>query len=100
MRGSSSIFNGCALVGDLRDGYNHIYVDKNNMCSLILKLGHNIMGGDTLYYSGQNPQKTGEIVHSEAFHHDKFLVEPFQKDIHAGSHWKGSKGLISFYVNK
>ena len=100
LRVSGTIFNGCALVGNLMDGYNHIHVDKNDMCSLIVMLGNNVIGGDTLYYSGESPSNPGRCVHSEPFYHGKFQVGPFQKVVHAGSHWKGPRGIISFYINK
>ena len=69
------------------------------MCSPILMLGHNIEGGDTLYYSGESPNKAGVIVHSEAFYHGKFQVRPFQEVLQAKKYLKGPRGIISFCVN-
>jgi hypothetical protein len=45
LRVSGTIFNAMTLVGDLRNGNNHIHTDKNDICSLIIMLGTNISGG-------------------------------------------------------
>ena len=95
-----SIFNGMALVGDLSDGYNHIHKDKNDLCSIILMVGDNITGGNTLYYKEKVPLMDSDIQHSESFCHGKFQVGPFNKIYHAGEAWRGPRGIISFYINR
>eukprot|EP01047_Picozoa_sp_COSAG01_P023467 COSAG01_NODE_1420_length_10367_cov_10.597098_9_plen_551_part_00 len=100
LRVSGTIFNAMTLVGDLRNGNNHIHIDKNDICSLIIMFGANISGGNTLYYDGPNDKAPGNIVHSEPFAHGKFQVGPFETKVHAGESWKGRRGIISFYVNK
>ena len=100
LRVSGTIFNAMTLVGDLRNGNNHIHTDKNDICSLIIMFGANISGGNTLYYDGPNDKAPGNIVHSEPFAHGKFQVGPFETKVHAGQAWKGRRGIISFYVNQ
>ena len=59
LRVCGTMFNAMALVGDLRDGNNHIHVDKNDICSLIVMFGKNIEGGCTRYYDGPNDKQPG-----------------------------------------
>ena len=100
LRVCGTMFNAMALVGDLRDGNNHIHVDKNDICSLIVMFGKNIKGGSTRYYDGPNDKEPGNIVHTEAFVHGKYQVGPFETTVHDGQPWKGRRGIISFYINR
>jgi hypothetical protein len=99
LRVCGTIFNAMALVGDLRNGFNHIHTDDNDICSLIIMLGTDILGGGTSYYDGPNANAPGNLVHTEPFVHGKFQVGPFESKVHAGDPWKGRRGIISFYVN-
>eukprot|EP01047_Picozoa_sp_COSAG01_P045682 COSAG01_NODE_4229_length_5223_cov_118.477752_2_plen_188_part_00 len=100
LRVCGTMFNAMTLVGDLRDGENHIHVDNNDLCSLIVMFGSGISGGNTLYYDGHKAKQPGNLVHSEPFLHGKFQVGPFESKVHAGEHWTGRRGIISFYVNE
>ena len=40
------------LVGDLEDGCNHLHVDGSDIVSLIIQVGTQVQGGDTVYYGG------------------------------------------------
>ena len=100
LRVCGTMFNAMALVGNLRDGNNHIHVDKNDICSLIVMFGKNIKGGSTRYYDGPNDKEPGNIVHTEAFVHGKYQVGPFETTVHDGQPWKGRRGIISFYINR
>ena len=100
LRVCGTMFNAMALVGDLRDGTNHIHVDKNDLCSLIIMLGKDIEGGSTRYYDGPNAGNSGNIVHEEPFVHGKFQVGPYETTVHDGEPWKGRRGIISFYINR
>jgi hypothetical protein len=100
LRVCGTMFNAMALVGDLRDGTNHIHVDKNDLCSLIIMLGKDIEGGSTRYYDGPNAENPGNIVHEEPFVHGKYQVGPYEATVHDGEPWKGRRGIISFYINR
>lgn len=96
LRLCGSVFHALALVGDLSNGHNHAHVDKHDVCSVIIMLGKDILGGSTLYYDSEGK----EVVHSEAFSHGKYQVGPFHEVKHAGQHWKGPRGILSFYTNR
>ena len=97
LRICGTIFNSVALVGDLSDNHNHRHRDKMDMCSIFITLGKGINGGSTLYWGGKENDK---VLHEEKFCHGKFQVGPFDKVDHAGSHWTGPRGVLSFYISK
>ena len=97
LRICGTIFNSVALVGDLSDNYNHRHRDRMDMCSIFITLGKGINGGSTLYWGSK---ENGKVLHEENFCHGKFQVGPFDKVDHAGSHWTGPRGVLSFYISK
>ena len=97
LRICGTIFNSVALVGDLSDNHNHRHRDKMDMCSIFITLGKGINGGSTLYWGSK---ENDEVLHEEKFCHGKFQVGPFDKVDHAGSHWTGPRGVLSFYISK
>eukprot|EP00547_Thalassionema_nitzschioides_P012187 CAMPEP_0194260948 /NCGR_PEP_ID=MMETSP0158-20130606/45773_1 /TAXON_ID=33649 /ORGANISM="Thalassionema nitzschioides, Strain L26-B" /LENGTH=829 /DNA_ID=CAMNT_0039001053 /DNA_START=55 /DNA_END=2542 /DNA_ORIENTATION=- len=95
VRFCGTFFNAMALVGDLRDGFNHKHKDKNDLCSIIVMLGAGVEGGGTLYYNDE-----GKEVHREPFEHGKSQVGPFHQVLHSGEQWKGPRGILTFYTSK
>ena len=103
LRLAGTWFTGMAIIGNLKinknkeKNHNHPHKDRNDMCSIFLQLGINVIGGETLYFdhSGEN------IVHKEQFEHGKFQVGPFDQSIHGANYWtEGCRGVISLYTNR
>ena len=83
--------------------------------SLIIQVGTQVQGGDTVYYGGvsgtpfkaatkANPQQgletCGKEIHRRPHSHGQYQVASFEKIPHEGTHWKGKRGIISFYLNR
>ena len=95
LRYGDTFWTAITLVGDLRDGNNHIHKDLHDVVSLIVMVGKDITGGATHYYDD-----TGKVVQTVPFEHGRYQVCEFDKVWHAGEQWQGKRGIISFYLNR
>ena len=84
-------------VGDSSSGFVHIHKDNRDVVSIILSLGNNVKGGDTIYYKDKSGQH--EIART-IFKHGQFQTGPFHDVYHGGQAWTGQRGIFSFYLNK
>ena len=69
----------------------------NDLCSIFITFGKDIVGGHTRYYESQHSKI---IVYEEKFEHLKYQIGSFDRVYHEGLQWKGKRGVISFYVNR
>jgi len=91
-------FTAFTLVGDTSNsGFVHIHKDNRDVVSIILSLGNNVVGGNTIYYKDKSGQH--EIAHTK-FKHGQFQTGPFHDVYHGGQAWTGERGIFSFYLNK
>ena len=95
LRYGDTFWTAITLVGDLRDGNNHIHKDLHDVVSLIVMVGKDITGGATHYYDD-----TGKVVQTVPFEHGRYQVCEFDKVWHASEQWQGKRGIISFYLNR
>eukprot|EP00957_Ditylum_brightwellii_P176459 13437952-Ditylum_brightwellii.AAC.1 len=52
LRVGDTFWTALTLVGDLGDGYSHEHKDSKDVVSLIIMVGDNVRGGETLYFNG------------------------------------------------
>ena len=70
------------------------------MVSVIITLGKNISGGNTVFYDGVKSSDFGSIVHAFKNLHGRIVFGPFEKKIHEGTLWSGYRNVISFILTK
>jgi len=106
LRYGNTFWTALTLVDDLEDGQNHEHKDSKDVVSLIIMVGDNIRGGETLYFNGgcnfnmKNIKETrGGLENVVNFKHGRYQVCDFSQIVHSGSSWKGKRGIISFYLN-
>ena len=91
-------FTAFTLVGDSSNsGFVHIHKDNRDVVSIILSLGNNVKGGDTIYY--KDKEGMVELARS-TFKHGQFQTGPFHDVYHGAQAWTGQRGICSFYLNK
>ena len=73
---------------------NHVHKDTKDLVSVIIFMGNNILGGDTVFCGGV---KTSDLVNRAPFleHlHGRIVLGPFGF-FRGGSLWRGPRALIS-----
>ena len=61
---------------------NHVHKDSNNLLSVIIILGTNVHGGETVFYYGEKMNDIGKIAHVMKHSHGRYLVGAFDKILH------------------
>ena len=80
--------------------HNYVHKDSNNILSVIIILGTNVHGGETVFNDGENINDIVKIAHIMKHSHGSCVVVPFDKIIHEGSIWTCHRALISFILHK
>ena len=70
------------------------------MVSVIITLGRNIIGGDTVFYDGMKTCDFGNRSHILKHSHGRMIFGPFEKVFHEGTMWSGYRSVISFILTK
>ena len=79
---------------------NHIHKDTKDLVSVIITLGKNIIGGDTVFYDGMKTCDVGNRSHILKHSHGRMVFGPFEKVFHEGTLWSGYRSVISFILIK
>ena len=79
---------------------NHVHKDSKDLVSVIITLGGNISGGETLFYDGVKTSDLGSRSQVLKNLHGKMIFGPFGKKIHEGTLWRGYRAIISFILTK
>ena len=61
---------------------NHLYKDTKYMVSVIITLGKDISGGDTVFYYGVKKSDLGSRAHILKQLHGRMIFGPFEKVFH------------------
>eukprot|EP00957_Ditylum_brightwellii_P202366 15329830-Ditylum_brightwellii.AAC.1 len=107
LRYRNTFWTSLTLVGDIKDGNNHEQKDSNDVASLVIMLGDDISGGDTMYFNGgiefnrrRIKETRVELEHATTFKHGRYQVCDFDKIVHSGCDWTGKRGVISFFLGR
>ena len=79
---------------------NHVHKESNSLLLLIIILGTNVHGGETVFYDGLNMNDIGKIAHVLKHLHKRCLVVPLDKISPEGYIWTGHRDVLSFILHK
>ena len=64
---------------------NHVHKDNEYFLSVIITLGTNIRGGDTVFYDGTKTSDLESRAHALNNLHGRMIFGPFEKCFHEGT---------------
>ena len=79
---------------------NDVYKDIKDLVSVIITLGKDISGGDTVFYDGVKSSDFGSRDHILKNLHGRMVFGTFEKVFHEGNLWSGYRAVISFILTK
>ena len=79
---------------------NHVHKDSNNLLSVIIILGTNSHGGETVFYDGDNMKDIWKRAHVLKHSHGRCMVCTFDKNLHEGSIWTGHRAVLYFILHR
>ena len=79
---------------------NHMHKDVKDLVSVIITLGKDIIGVDTVFYDGVKTYDFGNRSHILKHSHGRMVFGPFDKVSHEGTLWSGYRSVISFILAK
>ena len=79
---------------------NRVYKDTKDWVSVIITVGKDISGGDTVFYDGVKTSDLGSRAHILKHSHGRMIFSPFEKVVHEGTHWSGYRAVVSFILTK
>ena len=79
---------------------NHVHKDSKDILSVIIILGTDFNGGETVFYDGENMNDIGKRAHILKHLHGRCVIGSFDKILHEGSIWTGHRAVISFILHK
>ena len=79
---------------------NHVHKDSKDLMSVILILGTDVHGGETVFFNGETLNDVGKRAHVLKHSHGRCVIGSFDKILHEGSLWTGHRAVISFILHK
>ena len=79
---------------------NYVHKYGKELLSVIIKLGTNVSGGDTVFYHGVLYSDMGKRSRFLKHLHARCVVGPFERYFHEASLWGGNRSVISFIIHK
>ena len=79
---------------------NHVHKDSKYMVSIIITVGKDIIGGETVLYDGVKTSDLGSRAHILKHLHGRRIFGPFETVFQEGTLWSGYRALISFILTK
>ena len=79
---------------------NHVHKDSKDLMSVIIILGTDIHGGETVFFDGENINDVGKRAYVLKHSHGRCVIGSFGKILHEGSLWTGHRAIISFILHK
>ena len=84
MQNWGNVFTSMTVVGgklfsNHPKNMNYVYKDSKDLVSVIINLGGNISGGDTLFYDGVKTSDLGSRAHFLKHLHGRIIFGPFEK---------------------
>ena len=68
--------------------------------SVIIILGTDVNGGETVFYDGENMHDIGKRAHVLKHSHGRSVIGYFDQILHEGSIWTGHRAVLSFILHK
>ena len=69
-------------------------------CRVIIILGTDFNGGETVFYDGENMNDIGKRAHVLNDSHGRCVIASFGNILHEGSLWTGHRAVLSFILHK
>ena len=79
---------------------NHVHKDSKDILLVIIILGTDVNGGETVFNDGKNMNDNGKIAHVLKHSHERCVIGYFDKNLHEGSIWNGHRAVLSFILHK
>ena len=79
---------------------NNVHKDSNNLLSVIIILGTDFNGGETVFYDGDHMNDIGKRAHVMKYSHGRCVVGAFDKILQEGYIWTGHRAVLSFILHK
>ena len=67
---------------------------------MIIILGTDVNGGETVLYDGENMNEIGKRAHVLKHSHGRSVIGSFDKILHDGSIWTGHRAVLLFILHK
>ena len=73
---------------------NHVHKDSKDLLSVIIILGTDVNGGETVFYDGENINDIDKRAHVLKHSHGRCVIGSFDKILHEGSIWTGRRAVL------
>ena len=79
---------------------NHVHKDTKDFVYVVITVGKDIGGGDTVFYIGLKTSYFESRAHILKLLHGRMIFGSFEKAFHKGTLCSGYRAVISFIVAK
>ena len=79
---------------------NYVHKDSKDLLSVIIILGTDDNGGETIFNDGENMNDIGKRAHVLNNSHGKCVDGAFDKILHEGSIWADHRTVLLFILHK
>ena len=79
---------------------NDLHKDSKDLLSVIIILGTDVNGDETVFNDGENMNDIGKGAHVLKHSHGRCVIGAFDKILHEGSIWTGRRAVPSFILHK
>ena len=79
---------------------NHVHRYIRDLLPVIIFLGTDVNGGETVFYDGENMNDMGKIAHVLKHSHGRCDIGAFDKLLHEGYIWTGNTAVLLFILHK
>ena len=76
------------------------YIDKDDFITVLFHIDQPLYGGRTNYCTGLTSDEYGPLTKHIPCQHGRLTIGCFDKIIHSGEAWEGSRGCINSYLKK
>lgn len=97
-----TFFTHMAVIGNLSTNGDLVskHIDKDDFITVLFHVGQPLYGGGTSYYTGLTSEEFGTLAKHIPCQHGRLTIGCFDKIVHSGEVWEGSRGCINFNVKK
>ena len=79
---------------------NNVHKDSKYLLSVIIILGTDVNGGESVFYNGDNMNDIGKRAHVLKHSHGRCVIGSFDNILHEGSIWTDHRAVLSFILHK
>ena len=73
---------------------NHVHKDSKDILSVIIILGTDVNGGETVFNNGENMNDIGKQSHVLKHSYGRCVIGSFDKILHEGSIWTVHRSVL------